>query len=279
MNKNTGIEYEKLTQKVFEQIVNQNTVKTINVQHDIVLPGKTTNHQIDVYWEFDLNGIKYRTIIQAKDWNSKVPQVEMLAFKAILDDLPTGTKGIYVTKNGYQSGAVDVAKAQGISIYTLRKPTETDWDGKIKTIELDFVIKTMVYENLNIVFDKEWFKNNTPNGKDYQGNKTFSGETELVNEEGIKLFTLKDIIMKLVENSPNTAQKQTFKFEQDTYIYLDEFVKAKVLTLSGVFGHKSHTEHLKIDGENIVGLILKDILCGKTFTFDKNQTLISENVK
>ena len=31
MAKNTGIEYEKLTQNVFSQIINQNTVNTIDV--------------------------------------------------------------------------------------------------------------------------------------------------------------------------------------------------------------------------------------------------------
>ena len=105
--KNTGKSYEKLTQYIFSQIVNQDQTNNIEVQHDIILSGKTTKHQIDVYWEFEVGGITYRNIIQAKDWTSKVKMSDMLAFKAVIDDLPFGTNGIYVSKGGYQSGALE----------------------------------------------------------------------------------------------------------------------------------------------------------------------------
>ena len=95
MSKNTGKPYEKLTQKIFSQIVNQNSVQNINVQHDVTLLGKTTSHQIDVYWEFEVGGLQYQTVIQAKDWKNKVKKEQMLAFKGILDDLPSGTKGVF----------------------------------------------------------------------------------------------------------------------------------------------------------------------------------------
>lgn len=72
--KNTGKDYEKLAQNIFQQIINQDTFKNIEVQQDVTLQGKTGKHQIDVYWEFSLQGICYRTIIQAKDWKSKVPR-------------------------------------------------------------------------------------------------------------------------------------------------------------------------------------------------------------
>ena len=69
--KNTGIPYERLVQHIYRQITNCSGIHTIDVQHDIVLQGKTTSHQIDVYWEFALGGISYRTIIQAKDWRPR----------------------------------------------------------------------------------------------------------------------------------------------------------------------------------------------------------------
>ena len=67
MTKNTGIPYEKMIQHIYQQILNCEGLDTINVQHNIILKGKTTSHQIDVYWEFNLRGIVYRTVIQAKD--------------------------------------------------------------------------------------------------------------------------------------------------------------------------------------------------------------------
>ena len=78
--KNTGLEYEKMAQIVFQQIVNSDlkVFQNIEVKHDIDIKGKTAMHQIDVYWEFEMGGIIYRNIVQAKDWKSKVPLKEML---------------------------------------------------------------------------------------------------------------------------------------------------------------------------------------------------------
>ena len=50
--KNTGKSYETLAQRVFDEILNQQAVTTVLVQHDVILQGKSTSHQIDVYWEF-----------------------------------------------------------------------------------------------------------------------------------------------------------------------------------------------------------------------------------
>ena len=82
MTKNTGIPYEKMIQHIYQQILTCEGLDTINVQHNIILKGKTTSHQIDVYWEFNLRGIVYRTVIQAKDWANKVPQGAMI-FQAV----------------------------------------------------------------------------------------------------------------------------------------------------------------------------------------------------
>ena len=87
MGTNTGIPYEKLVQHIYQQIVNCDGIDTIEVQHDVTLKGKTTSHQIDVYWEFALGGNLYRTIIQAKDWATKVKQEQMITFKAFMDYL------------------------------------------------------------------------------------------------------------------------------------------------------------------------------------------------
>jgi hypothetical protein len=47
----------------------QDGVTNIDVQHDVELQGKSALHQIDVYWEFEQGGIRYRTIVQCKDWD------------------------------------------------------------------------------------------------------------------------------------------------------------------------------------------------------------------
>lgn len=157
MNANSGIPYETLTQQIFQQILNQDGVKTINVQHDITLDGKTATHQIDVYWEFEVTGIVYKTIVQAKDWARPVDQGELLKFKAVLDDLPDQPRGIFVSRSGYQSGAMEFAKKQGIPLYELRKPTNEDWKGRIRTIRIQMNI-IVPSTKVELIPDHEWLR-------------------------------------------------------------------------------------------------------------------------
>ena len=154
--KNTGIQYETLAQKVFSEIFNQESVQNIQVQHNVILEGRTTSHQIDVYWEFEVGGIKYKTVVQAKDWTSDVPKGEMLKFKAILEDLPNQPRGIFITKKGYQRGAVDIAKANGIILYELREPKEEDWEGRIKSVHISMHFFIPRTSEINVIPDSEW---------------------------------------------------------------------------------------------------------------------------
>lgn len=116
---NTGISYEEITQVIFQEILNQEAIKGIQVEHNVTLAGKTTKHQIDVFWEFEFGGIQYQTVVQAKDWNKAVDQGELLKLHGVLVDLPGQPRGIFVTRTGYQRGAEEFARANGILLYEL----------------------------------------------------------------------------------------------------------------------------------------------------------------
>ena len=150
--------YETLVQKVFSQILAQSAVKTIDVRKNVVVQGKTTKHEIDVFWEFELSGLKYTTIIQAKDWATKVPQGEILKLKAVLDDVPGQPKGIFVTRTGYQAGAEQFALANGIGLYEFREPNEADWQGKLKEININLRMFVPNAELIRFEFDEPWIR-------------------------------------------------------------------------------------------------------------------------
>ena len=40
---------------------------TIQVAPNMRINGKTSNHNVDIYWEFIEKGIKYRTVFEIKD--------------------------------------------------------------------------------------------------------------------------------------------------------------------------------------------------------------------
>jgi hypothetical protein len=119
--KNTGIQYERIAQVIFDHIHNSpGEARTVEVVHNTVLQGKTLKHQIDVYWKFEVGGIVYQAVVQTKDWRSTVKQGHLITFKGVLDDLLGQPRGIYVTSKGYQKGALTYANANGIDLYVLQ---------------------------------------------------------------------------------------------------------------------------------------------------------------
>src|ERR1051326_2356465 len=119
----TGRNYELLAQAIFQQLHDQDVVPGVVVEHNVIKQGTKTKHQIDVYWEFTLGGVTYCAVVQAKNWADPVDQGEVLKCEAVLRDLPGQPRGIMVTANGYQRGALDVAAACGIVIYELKEET------------------------------------------------------------------------------------------------------------------------------------------------------------
>lgn len=111
--KNTGTEYEKLVQKLYRNKVKAEGLK-VQIQHNKKISGNAVKHQIDVYWETK----QFKYLVQAKELTKKVVLGDMLTFKAVLDDIPN-SKGIFITKKGFQSGAIKVAKYYNIDIITL----------------------------------------------------------------------------------------------------------------------------------------------------------------
>ena len=120
MNPNT--EYERFTQEVYQQLLNCRHLNNANVQHNIKLEGRSgCKHQIDVYWEYEKDGVKHRVAIECKNYNRRVYKEKVCAFNGVLIDLD-GVEGIMVSKKGFQSGAKLYAKECGISLQELREP-------------------------------------------------------------------------------------------------------------------------------------------------------------
>lgn len=113
--KNTGKRYEELVAYVYKEI-SALSPTPIKVERDVKKKGKSgLEHQIDVYYEFVINDITHKVIIECKDHKGKVEKTLIQAFKGVLDDLGNCT-GIFVSRNGYQSGAKEYAKYYDIEL-------------------------------------------------------------------------------------------------------------------------------------------------------------------
>ena len=113
---NPNIEYEKFTQEIYQELVNADVLKTTEVQHNVKLKGRSgQEHQIDVYWEYEIAGSKHKVAIECKNYNKTVPVSKVRDFYGVLADLNNVT-GILVTKVGYQEGAKRYATEHGIML-------------------------------------------------------------------------------------------------------------------------------------------------------------------
>lgn len=127
--KNTGKGFEVLTQEIFQAILDYDDPKqkTIAVEQNKILKGKSgVTHQIDVYWAFERAGIKYQTLVEVKDWKSKVKQDQIQSFHSVLLDIPGQPTGIFVSKNGFQRGAELYARTNGISLAVIKQGISND---------------------------------------------------------------------------------------------------------------------------------------------------------
>lgn len=143
--KSTGKEYEELVQHVMEGLIkiNGDGLSNVEVRRNVILDGMTalpnghrSQHQIDIFWEFDIGPTSYRTVIQAKDWKRKVSLPELHTFLSVLADLPGNPKGLMVTTKGYQRGVEQLAQARGVELCLLKPATQEDFGGAIPSIAI-----------------------------------------------------------------------------------------------------------------------------------------------
>ena len=70
---NPNIEYEKFTREVYQKLLDADVVKTTEVKHNVKLTGKSgQKHQIDVYWEYEIEGVRRKVAIECKNYNKAV---------------------------------------------------------------------------------------------------------------------------------------------------------------------------------------------------------------
>lgn len=284
--KNTGKPYEVFTQRIFQEILHQTSVKNVIVEHNVILKGKTTDHQIDVYWKFETGAIVYETIVQAKDWGQPVDQGELLLFKAILDDLPNQPRGVFVTKTGYQSGAKEVAEKNGILLYELREMTDADWEGCIKVIEVQMLIQSPNTNIANLILDNDWLKeekerlgipsNELGTIQAYE----FENPLNCYDERKIKYTSFQEIINQkcFTGSKPDPKEKQTILFDRQTFFKTSnpKFPWLKVKGAEVFVEVREHKRTIRIDGGDIVSFILKNITKGEETRFGKDLKMLGK---
>lgn len=100
----TWQEFEDHVQHVYQTLLRLEG-QTIMVAKDVCLVGsKGDEYQIDVYYEFEVAGLRHRVAIECKNRSRPIERDDVIAFNGKIRDC-LDVRGVIVTANGFQSGA------------------------------------------------------------------------------------------------------------------------------------------------------------------------------
>ena len=134
LTEKAGTRYERLASFLFKSLNKSGTII-----HDLRLIGETdVKHQIDVTIQTGKSSRRY--LVECKDFDisgKKVGLSIIRNFWSVVDDIkPDGA--YVVTTEGFTRDARKFAKARGIKLAVLREFRDKDWEGRVRTIQLDF---------------------------------------------------------------------------------------------------------------------------------------------
>ena len=216
--KPTWQNYEQFIRDLHEEIGRLEGLTNLSVQHNVQLAGHATRHQIDVYWAFELTGLRHEVVVQAKDWASPVPQGDVLTFVGVLSDLPSRPTGIMISRSGFQAGAISVATGHGIHLYELREPQDSDFEpGRIREIRIQMNFISPRVSEVRLEVEPEWQRKLTePFLIDIQNVE----QTTLCEENGTIACTLGDAVRRLLPTGPCARHRNTHKFDKPLFLMI-----------------------------------------------------------
>jgi hypothetical protein len=95
--------------------------KDVSVEHNVVLIGKSgAPRQIDVAIRATQGLVNHLVLAECKYWRKRVKREQVDSLATAIDDL-NASRGIIFSTEGFQEGAVTLAKHKGIELFKLRE--------------------------------------------------------------------------------------------------------------------------------------------------------------
>jgi hypothetical protein len=121
----------------FERLIEDlHRTGTVNVQRDVTLTGSSgAPRQIDVLVTHRTGLYEHRILVECKYWKHKVKRAQVDAMVSAVADL-SASKGVIFTTQGFQSGAIEMARNRGVDLFLVRELTEREWGLPGRVIDL-----------------------------------------------------------------------------------------------------------------------------------------------
>lgn len=252
-------EYEKLAQRIYEDIVSKEGIENLDVCHDAKITGKSgVEHQIDVYWEFRYAGITHKVLIECKHYSHNVSLIHVRNMHALTTDIPNST-GIILTTVGFQSGAEKYANFYEIGLRLLRLPKTEDWNGGIQIINIDMTLLRNNYIDLIPEFDGNHAETKSAIDKNPEL-MSFNKDSIVIVEDDYEDSTL---VQWLDRNTPRTTSEFGVELDHSiipdaAYVKTPTGVNLKIGRMKVKYTVSSIKQNLHIDHMSFVEAVLED---------------------
>ena len=165
---NTDIEwqnYEELVKEIYEALGKAHGVTIECWGAKCRRTGKSgATYQIDVLTSHTDGVHQYQTAIECKYWDKLVGRNVISQLAHLVEDVQVN-KGVAVSKMGFSRQAKMVAKANNIGLVELRQPTDEDWEGRIRTINFQIVMKQRMIRDLTLgIAPEPGYEKTVPSG-------------------------------------------------------------------------------------------------------------------
>ena len=264
---NPNKEYEKFTQEIYQELVNNDVLKPTRVLHNVKIKGKSgQEHQIDVYWEYEIAGSKHKVAIECKNYDKTVAIGKVRDFYGVLSDL-NNVAGIMVTKVGYQAGAKKYALKYGIELKELRAPflSETifgpmKFNINISTRHCLFLVdeKYSQINHFNLVEYRRKF-NEITQDRIYTTHIPLILASDIITDStGTQIASLDGI----KSNTPMDSDSDIIHRFEDAYVQT-KWGWIKINEIKFEYEYRNHSRIISIYAKDFVKAILKDALSGE----------------
>jgi hypothetical protein len=232
-----GKGYEIFVQQLQQALINSEEVmaqKNIEIERNKKIKDNFgISREFDLYWEYELAGVTYKTIIECKDYASKVSIEKIDALLGKIRDIPD-LKPVFATKTGYQSGAETKAKHNKVDLLIVREQCDDDWEDKsgnplIKEVHIDIQIMSPAQIiKFKPYLDGDWLKENSHINLD--SNLVSSGlnnEIFIEDVEKKETYSLLELTSRLDQVSTCFGEQSYSEFFKDAYL-INNGIKLKL---------------------------------------------------
>ncbi|WP_420106561.1 restriction endonuclease [Herbaspirillum huttiense] len=191
--------------------------RNIKVQRNVKLFDRFgVEREFDLYWEYEFGGFVYKTVIECKDYASRISMEKIDALVGKIQDLPD-VRAVFATRIGYQSGAEARAKAHKIELLIAREQSEVDWtlaDGTPLVKEINIRTHALIPPRIlefNATFSRKWLEENTTyRDGDMPKFDGMNNETFIDDEAAGERYSIFELAEKLDAKDPGDPGEHTY---------------------------------------------------------------------